>query len=114
MTTTETTGYAIEDAEQALWLGRVPAAWGDVVRSVDPEQVQDAASMVTAAGLGWTVEQHPLEANKPGRRHERQPRRAVGERVTNRWQMKHERYTQHQNREHGALHHRGQRVQPAA
>ena len=62
MTTTETTGYAVEDAEQALWLGRVPAAWADVVRSVDPEQVQDAASMVGAAGLGWTVEQHPMEA----------------------------------------------------
>ncbi len=62
MTTTETTGYAVTDAKHPLWLGRVPAAWGDVVRSVDPEQVQDAASMVAAAGLGWTVEQHPLEA----------------------------------------------------
>ena len=62
MTTTETTGYAVADAEQDLWLGRVPAAWADVVRSVDPEQVQDAASMVAAAGLGWTVEQHPMEA----------------------------------------------------
>ena len=62
MTTTETTSYAITDAEQPLWLGRIPDAWGDVVQSVDPERAQDAASMVAAAQLGWTVEQHPLEA----------------------------------------------------
>lgn len=62
MTTTETTGYAVADAERPLWFGGMPAAWGDVVRGVDPEQAQDAASMIAAAGLDWTVEQLPLEA----------------------------------------------------
>jgi phage/plasmid-like protein (TIGR03299 family) len=62
MTTTETTGYTVADAERPLWFGGMPAAWGDVVRGVDPEQAQDAASMVAAAQLGWSVEQHPLEA----------------------------------------------------
>jgi phage/plasmid-like protein (TIGR03299 family) len=57
--TTETTSYAVGDAER-LWLGRMPPAWGDVVRIV-PE-ARDAASMIAAAGLDWRVEQHPLEA----------------------------------------------------
>jgi phage/plasmid-like protein (TIGR03299 family) len=57
---TETTSYAIEEAER-LWLGRTPEAWGDVVRMV-PEEARDAASMIAAAGLDWQVEQHPLEA----------------------------------------------------
>ncbi len=62
MTTTETTGRTITDAERPLWIGQTPAAWGDVVRSVAPEEAHDAASMIAAAGLDWTVEQHPLEA----------------------------------------------------
>jgi hypothetical protein len=45
-----------------LWVGETPAAWGDVVRSIDPDEAQDAASMIAAAGLDWSVEQHPLEA----------------------------------------------------
>src|SRR6266511_1595602 len=60
--TTETTSYAVTDAERPLWVGQTPAAWGDVVRSVDPEEAHDAASMIAAAGLDWRVEQHPLEA----------------------------------------------------
>jgi phage/plasmid-like protein (TIGR03299 family) len=62
MTTTETTGRTIADAERPLWVGQTPATWGDVVRSVDPEEAHDAASMIAAAGLDWSVEQHPLEA----------------------------------------------------
>jgi PAS domain S-box-containing protein len=62
MTVTEIGRHAIEDARQPLWLGQTPAAWGDVVRGVSPQEAHDAASMIAAAGLGWTVEQHPLEA----------------------------------------------------
>jgi phage/plasmid-like protein (TIGR03299 family) len=62
MTTTETTGRSISDAERPLWVGQTPAAWDDVVRSVNPEEAHDAASMIAAAGLHWTVEQHALEA----------------------------------------------------
>src|SRR5215510_1378845 len=62
MTTTHATNYAVANAERPLWVGQAPAAWGDVVRSIDPEEAQDAASMIAAAGLGWTVQQHPLEA----------------------------------------------------
>ena len=57
--TTDTTSYAVRDAERPLWVGQTPAAWGDVVRSVDPEEAHDAASMIAAAGLDWSVEQHP-------------------------------------------------------
>ncbi len=60
--TTQTTSHRVTDAEGPLWLGQTPAAWGDVVRSIDPEEAQDAASMIAAAGLDWSVEQHPLEA----------------------------------------------------
>jgi Domain of unknown function (DUF932) len=62
MTTTETTGGTISDAERPLWVAQTPSAWGDVVRGVDPQEAHDAASMIAAAGLDWTVEQHPLEA----------------------------------------------------
>src|SRR4051812_17744526 len=62
MTTTETTSYAVADAERPLWVGETPAAWGDVVRRIDPEEVHDAASMIAAADLDWLVEQLPLEA----------------------------------------------------
>src|SRR6266545_3202846 len=60
--TTQTTSYAVTDAERPLWVGQTPAAWGDVVRSVDPAEAHDAASMIAAAGLDWSVQQHPLEA----------------------------------------------------
>src|SRR5687767_5188033 len=62
MTTTETTGRTMADAERPLWIGQTPATWGDVVRSINPEEAHDAASMIAAAGLDWSVEQHPLEA----------------------------------------------------
>jgi hypothetical protein len=60
MTTTATASYAVTDAQRPLWMGQAPVAWGDVVRSIDPEDAQDAASMIAAAGLNWSVEQHPL------------------------------------------------------
>ena len=56
------TTYGIEEATRPLWLGRTPGAWGDVLRTVRPDQAHDAAAMVAAASLDWTVEQHPLEA----------------------------------------------------
>src|ERR671924_494432 len=62
MTSTETTSRRMADAERALWVGQAPATWGDVVRSVDPEEAHNAAAMIAAAGLDWRVEQHPLEA----------------------------------------------------
>jgi hypothetical protein len=62
MTTTETARQTLTGVERPLWLGQTPAAWGDIVRGVDPEEGHDAASMIAAAGLDWTVERHPLEA----------------------------------------------------
>ena len=62
MTTTETTSYRIEDARSPLWFGRWPGGWGDVVHGVEPGAGSSAAAMIDAAGLAWTVEQHPLEA----------------------------------------------------
>ena len=63
MTTTETTGYAVDGRRAAaVARARCPPRGATSCASVDPEQAQDAASMVAAAGLGWTVEQHPLEA----------------------------------------------------
>ena len=57
-----TMGYAIREAERPLWLGQTGAGWGELVHSVNPDEAQDAASMIAAAGLDWTVEQYPLEA----------------------------------------------------
>ena len=62
MTTTQTPTYRIEDARSALWFGRWPSGWGDVVHGVDPGEARTAAAMIDAAGLAWSVEQHPLEA----------------------------------------------------
>jgi phage/plasmid-like protein (TIGR03299 family) len=62
MQITDRLGYGIAQAEHPLWLGQTPAGWGDAVRTVDPNEAQDAASLIAAAGLAWTVEQCPLEA----------------------------------------------------
>src|SRR5213596_226735 len=62
MQTLDQPAHRIEDARAPLWLGSGLAAWGDVVRAVDPAATQSAAEMVAAAGLDWSVEQHPLEA----------------------------------------------------
>lgn len=62
MQTMDRAAFQIEDAVRPLWFGGTPPAWGDVLRTVHPSDGQDAASMIDAAGLGWTVEQCPLEA----------------------------------------------------
>lgn len=62
MQTIERPPHRIDDAERPLWLGGMPRAWGDVLRAIDPNDAQDSASMIDAAGLGWSVEQCPLEA----------------------------------------------------
>src|SRR5438034_4346786 len=62
MQTLDQPAHRIEAATAPLWLGSGPAAWGDVVRAVDPAATQSAAEMIAAAGLDWRVEQHPLEA----------------------------------------------------
>src|SRR5438034_2126435 len=62
MQTMEQPAHRIEDARAPLWFGSGLAAWGDVVRAVDPAATQSAAEMIAAAGLDWRVEQHPLEA----------------------------------------------------
>jgi hypothetical protein len=69
MTTTETTGRTITEAKRPLWVGRTPATWGDVVRSVDPEEAHDAASMIAAAGLDWSVEHEYQSLRVPVPRH---------------------------------------------
>ena len=60
--------HAIEEATRPLWLGRMPDAWGDVLRTVQADDARDAAAMVAAAGLDWTIEQHPLPRLLGGRR----------------------------------------------
>src|SRR5215831_6307 len=62
MTALETSSYRIEDARSALWFGRWPGGWGDVVHGVAPGSGSSASAMIDAAGLAWTVEQHPVEA----------------------------------------------------
>ena len=44
MQTTEQPAYGIAEAERPLWLGQTPAGWADAVRTVDPNEAQDAAS----------------------------------------------------------------------
>src|SRR3954471_17249816 len=58
---TEQPTFRLDDARAPLWFGG-DAGWGDAVRTVDPSAAQNAEAMIAAAGLGWTVEQHPLEA----------------------------------------------------
>jgi hypothetical protein len=53
--------FRLDDALASLWFGG-DAGWGDAVRTVDPNTAQSAEAMIVAAGLSWTVEQHPLEA----------------------------------------------------
>src|SRR5687768_17610058 len=60
MQTSEETRLRVEDARAPLWFGG--GLWGDVVRGVSLEQGQEAAAMIAAAGLDWTVRQQPLEA----------------------------------------------------
>jgi phage/plasmid-like protein (TIGR03299 family) len=52
--------HRLDDARAPLWFGS-EAGWGDAVRTVDPNNAQSAEGMIAAAGLGWMVEQHPLE-----------------------------------------------------
>ncbi|MEJ7569199.1 MAG: DUF932 domain-containing protein [Gaiellaceae bacterium] len=62
MTTTETTSYRVEDATSPVRFGRWPTGWGDVVHGARQGEACSAAAMIDAAGLAWTVGQHPLEA----------------------------------------------------
>jgi phage/plasmid-like protein (TIGR03299 family) len=54
--------HRIDEATSPLWIGQTPCCWGDVLRTVGPDEAHDAAAMIAAADLGWTVEKHPLEA----------------------------------------------------
>src|SRR4051812_10703732 len=49
-----------DDAER-FWLGSAPAGWREVVHEVGSE-ARCAGDVVSAAGLGWRIEQHPVEA----------------------------------------------------
>lgn len=62
MQTIDQPEHRIADARHPLWFGQMPAAWGDTLRTIDPSAVHDAAGMIAAAGLDWSVERHPLEA----------------------------------------------------
>ena len=61
MLATQSPSMRIEDATKPLWFGALPRSWGNVVRTMQ-FQPRNAAEAITGAGLGWTVEQHPLEA----------------------------------------------------
>src|SRR5947208_9062 len=58
---TEQPAFRFDDAHAPLWFG-ADTGWGDAVRTVDPRATRSAEAMIAAAGLGWTVEQHSLEA----------------------------------------------------
>jgi len=62
MQTTEQPAYGIAEAERPMWVGQTPGGWGDALRTVNPSEAHDAASVIAAADLGWTVEQCSLEA----------------------------------------------------
>jgi hypothetical protein len=62
MQTIDQPARRIDDAERPPWIGQTPGAWGDVLRTIDPNEAQDAAAMIASAGLDWRVEQHRLEA----------------------------------------------------
>ena len=48
-------------AERPLWIDQTRRL-RDTLRTIDPSEAHDAAAMIAAAGLDWTVEQHRLEA----------------------------------------------------
>ncbi len=60
MQTTQPT-FRPDEARAPLWFG-ANSGWGDAVRTVDPSTAQSAEAMIAAAGLSWSIEQHPLEA----------------------------------------------------
>jgi hypothetical protein len=62
MQTIEKPVHRIEEAERPVWFGQMPAGWGDTLQAIEPGERHDAAAMIDSAGLGWTVEQCPLEA----------------------------------------------------
>ncbi len=61
-----TTTYAIDDATPPLWFGAGPSGWGEVLTTVQPgRDGQTTREIVEACGLGWRVEQHPIDAAIP-------------------------------------------------
>jgi phage/plasmid-like protein (TIGR03299 family) len=62
MQTMDHPAHRLAEAERPLWFGQTPAGWGETLRTIDPAEGHDAAAMIAAADLDWTVEQHRLEA----------------------------------------------------
>ena len=63
MQTIDQPAYRIDEAERPLWFGETPARLGR--RRCAPStraRRTTPPSMIAAAGLGWSVEQCPLEA----------------------------------------------------
>lgn len=56
------TTHRIADATAPLWAGAAPSGWGDAIHLVAADTPHTSADVIAAAGLGWTVEQHPVEA----------------------------------------------------
>ena len=71
----------IGDATAPLWVGFGPAGWGDTVRDVRNDRPSTAADVIAAAGLGWRVEQYPVEAIIPPAPGEEAPCRVAVPRV---------------------------------
>lgn len=65
MQTQEQPTHRLADARGPLWLSSGPSGWSEVVHAIDPDDARDAAAMIAASGLDWTVEQLPLEAVAP-------------------------------------------------
>ena len=75
MTALDTSSYRVEDARSALWFGRWPGGWGDVVHGVEPGRGCSAGSMIDAAGTR-------LDGRAaPARSRDRRPRRRRAARV---------------------------------
>jgi phage/plasmid-like protein (TIGR03299 family) len=52
----------IADATGPLWAGSPPIGWGDALHLIATETGRETSDVLAAAGLRWTVEQHPVEA----------------------------------------------------
>jgi hypothetical protein len=62
MQTTERSTHHLGDAQQPFWFGQMPAGWGDVLHTVDPNEAHTAEAMIDAARSRTAVCNSPSES----------------------------------------------------